>query len=388
MEQRQEWETAPGQFHKLSPTSQTQSLAHSDPDALGPMQAVVASSPFIQAIVLVGCLELCRLSAPSRTRRFLASALATAMWILVVDAFDPLVYQVGEVALLTCMLLLPDAEQRPAAAKPSAGALVPAELAGHKESAVLTPEELAAIQACKRIIAKAREKFLNANNGFVPMASQQVQDFCAKAYDMFVLNLRPDLSSENQPWALTASDDEREIRIYTAKFKGSTQRWKVVATLEGDMEKAYDAIFDPAVRRTWDPMVKAIDMLQINDCAPSVGDGLALSSIVTASAAGGLVKSRSLLDLALQRTHPKGGIHIANGSCPESFPEYKLGAAPGSDGMIRAITHLGSGCSLMPIPGRPGFLACVLRQNGGGGAACGLTHVHAHTGMCWSPRLT
>jgi len=101
-------------------------------------------------------------------------------------------------------------------------------------------------------------------------------------------------------------------------------------------------------------------MLQINDCEKNVGDGLAVTSIVTASAAGGLVSSRTLLDFGLQKTNTTGGIHIANCSIPPHFPEFKLGPEPGSDGMVRAISHVGSGCSLMPIPGRPGFLNYVL----------------------------
>jgi len=107
-------------------------------------------------------------------------------------------------------------------------------------------------------------------------------------------------------------------------------------------------------------MIKQIEMLSIYDCDPAVADGMAVTSIVTSSAAGGLVKSRTLLDFGMQRSHPKGGIYIANTSIPPSLPEYKLGPEPGSDGMVRAITHAGSGCALMPIPGRPGYLSYVL----------------------------
>ena len=44
----------------------------------------------------------------------------------------------------------------------------------------------------------------------------------------------------------------------------------------------------------------------------------------------------------------------------DDFPEAALGPAPGAGGRIRAITHIGSGCSLRPIAGRPGFLDYVL----------------------------
>jgi len=83
---------------------------------------------------------------------------------------------------------------------------------------------------------------------------------------------------------------------------------------------------------------------------------MAVSLVVTNQAAGGLVRPRTMLDFALQRTQPGGGIHIVNTTIPDSFPEFGIGPEPGSDGRVRAKTHAGSGCAIEPVPGRSGVL--------------------------------
>jgi len=295
--------------------------------------------------------------------RAAASLTFVVLWALMQSTADGVTLMTGECALLVWLMLLPaKATSLLLSNKSKASGLQATETAAPlaRQVSVLSDEEARAAEACKRIIAKARKKFLDANGGFVPMASAQVQSYMDASYAKFKTNLVGDTSSEGVAWTLANEDKKREIQIYSAPFKGSTARWKVVAILPGELEPAYDAVFDPEVRRKWDPMVKDIRMLQINDVEKHIGDGMAVTTIVTEAAAGGLVKSRTLLDFGLQRTNPKGGIHIANCSVPDTFPEYSLGPKPGSDGMIRAISHVGSGCSLQPIPGRPGALHYVL----------------------------
>lgn len=221
----------------------------------------------------------------------------------------------------------------------------------------LSPEELEALKAAKKVVAREREKFLKQNNGFVPMASEKVQKYLNEAMRCFELNLNNAISSEGQPWVLQYQNDNKNVKIYSADFPGKPcRRWKIVAFLETDLESAYDAIFLPERRKKWDALVKEVNMLQINDCEPAIGDGLAITSIVTNQVL--MVKSRAMLDLALQKCDPKGGIHIANVSCPTDFEESKLN--PGIDGAVKAVTHIGSGASLKPIPGKPQTLEYVL----------------------------
>jgi hypothetical protein len=313
------------------------------------------AAPLLQAGGLVLALELARRKA---AQQYLVSALIALGWVFVVDPTDTRVYHLAEFALLCFFLLLGESQQQLQRSSRNDG---PPSLLPRKST--LSTEEADAVQACKRIIAKARKKFLEQNNGFVPFASAEVQAFMAQAYEKFTQNLTPK-SSEGHEFRLVSKDAKREIEIYSAPYQGQTQRWKVCAVLQSDLESAYDAVFDPALRREWDPMVKEVEMLQINDCDPKVGDGLAVTWIVTSSAAGGLVKSRTLLDFGMQRSHAKGGIHIANVSVPSAkFPaEYALAKSKQDQAKdaIRAISHIGSGVSLMPIPGRPGFLQYCL----------------------------
>jgi len=65
-----------------------------------------------------------------------------------------------------------------------------------------------------------------------------------------------------------------------------------------------------------------------------------------------------MLDLALQRCLKRGGITLATVSCPPQFEEAKVD--PGLRGSVRAVTHIGSGVLLKPIPGRPGYLEYIL----------------------------
>ena len=226
----------------------------------------------------------------------------------------------------------------------------------------LTPEQRAALTAAKRIVAKARAKFLAAApNGVVPEASPHVQDFLLKATSVFTKNLDAHTSAESQPWTLAYESKSRDIQIHSAKFPGhSCMRWRVTCVVPGDLETVYDAVFEPSIRRTWDALVSNVTILTINDARPDVGDGLALTLIETNAAAGGLVRPRTMLDLALQRTVPDGGIDITNVSVPPDFPEAKAGPDPSTDPRVRATTHIGSGCSIRPIPGRPGFLKYTL----------------------------
>jgi hypothetical protein len=224
------------------------------------------------------------------------------------------------------------------------------------------PEMLAAQRAGKRIIQKARDKYLSAAGGFIPKCSQQVQDYLVQASQLFDINVSDSpVNSEGMPWKVQYHDPKREIKISSSELPGqSCKRWKVEAVLAGDLESAYNAVFEPSMRSKWDALVQDIALLRINDCEPHVGDGLAVSFITTAAAAGGLVASRTMLDFGLQKTVKTGGINIINASIPPDFPEYHLGPPPGEGGKIRAISHPGSGCSLLPIPGRRGVLQYVL----------------------------
>lgn len=250
-------------------------------------------------------------------------------------------------------------QQRPAPTL-SIAATEPAPLSTAKPTLELSPEQRAAVAAAKRIVARAREKFLAAApDGRVPDASEALQKHMALAADAFERNLDEARTAEGEPWTLQYESKSRGIRIHSAKFPGhACMRWKVSCVLPGDLESAYDAVFEPEKRRVWDSLVNDVKILSIYECR--VGDGLAVTLIKTNAAAGGLVSSRTMLDLALQRTVPDGGINIANCSCPDDFPEFKQGPAPGSDGRVRAWTHVGSGCSIKPIPGKPGFVQYVL----------------------------
>ena len=119
-----------------------------------------------------------------------------------------------------------------------------------------------------------------------------------------------------------------------------------MSTIQSDLESTYAATFDPRTRKKWDAMVKDVNLLSIQDCDPKLGkllfkkttnafkrkgDGLAVSHITTNPAAGGLVKSRMMLDLALQKTCNNGGIKIINCSCPAEFEESKVS--------VKAIMH-------------------------------------------------
>jgi hypothetical protein len=230
-------------------------------------------------------------------------------------------------------------------------------------TSMMSAESLAAQRAGKRIIQKARDKFLSAAGGHIPQASKQVQDYLLAAAKLFAINASDTspVNSEGMPWKLQLHDVKREIKISSSEFPGHPcKRWKVEAVLAGDLESAYNAVFEPSMRSKWDSLVSNITLLQINDCTPDVGDGLAVSLITTAAAAGGMVASRTMLDFGLQKTVPTGGIDIVNTSIPPDFPEYELGPKPGAEGRIRAISHAGSGCSILPIPGRHGVLKYVL----------------------------
>ena len=221
----------------------------------------------------------------------------------------------------------------------------------------LSEEETQAVVAAKRIVAKERAKFLAQNGGFVPMASDAVQKFLGEAVIMFEKNLNCDFTSENKTWISQYKNDKREIEIFCAEFPGhACKRWKIIAVLQTDLETAYEAIFVPEKRRKWDALVKDIQLLQIRDCSPQLGDGLAITSIVTNPVL--MVSSRSMLDLALQRCLKRGGIILANVSCPPEFEEAKID--PGLHGSVRAITHIGSGVSIKSIPGRPGYLEYIM----------------------------
>jgi len=225
------------------------------------------------------------------------------------------------------------------------------------EEEPLTNDELEAIAAAKRIVAKARAQFLAENNGSVPMASLPAQKLASQGADIFTKNLNPDISAENKKWVSNYKDDAREVEIFSADFPGHPcKRWKVVATLRCDLETAYDAMFVPENRRVWDALVKDLKILQINDCPPEVGDGLAITSIVTNQVV--VVSSRSMLDIALQRCLKRGGITLVNVSIPSEYEETKLD--PRAEGTVRATTHIGSGALIEPIKGRPGCLRYVL----------------------------
>ena len=207
-------------------------------------------------VSLLGGLEACRRVFPALWLRAMASVLLAIGWIVWSGpTADILTYQCAETCLILSFIFLP---QIPAAKAVALASLAKDDKNSSSSTAMahmLSNEEVQAIDACKRIIAKSRKKFLDENNGFVPMASPAVQDYLTKAYEKFSTNLST-ASSEGHAWKLTAKDDAREIAIYTANFQGSTQRWKVVATLQSNLEAAYDAVFDPSIRRKWDPMVK------------------------------------------------------------------------------------------------------------------------------------
>lgn len=221
----------------------------------------------------------------------------------------------------------------------------------------LSAEEREAVAASKRIVANAREKFLKENGGFVPMASANAQQLMSTAAATFAKNLNPSVSAEGKPWVLQYENSARELKIYAADYPGhSVKRWKVETVLKTNMEAAYDAMFVPEKRRKWDLLIRDIRMLEINDCEPHVGDGLAITSVYTNAFL--MVSSRSMLDLALQRCQPKGGIHIINVTCPSHFEEAKKD--PGLADSVRATTHIGSGAAIEPIPGRPGYIKYTL----------------------------
>lgn len=241
--------------------------------------------------------------------------------------------------------------------RPPPAAVVRAEVGTEQEP--LTKEEEEAVVEAKGIVGREREKFLRKNNGSVPFASGQLQSHLDEAMKLFEVNVAGDVSSEGKLWVSRNKNGKREIEIFSAEFpKHACKRWKVRAVLKCDLTTAYDAVFDPEIRRTWDDLVKDVQMLQIKDCDKAIGDGLAITLIVTNAAAGGLVSSRCMLDLALQKCHSRGGIIIANTNCPSNFPEFSM--KPEVSGSTVGTTHIGSGCSIRPIPGRPGYLEYIL----------------------------